>query len=89
MPVVALTHPQKARLHLHDIVGPFAFDRQLPAGGFVGPVGGRDAVAISDEGTKARIGNRITQIVEDLIARGDRLPGPRLEAVAEGEQVAI
>ena len=89
VPVVALTHPQKACLHLHHIADALAFNHEPPAGRFAGPVGRFHAVTIADGGAETGIGNRLAQIVEDLVARGNWLPRPRFEAVAEGEQVAV
>ncbi len=46
-------------------------------------------MAVADMGAEIVLVDHFAEVLEDLIGRGDRHTGPRLEAVAEGVEVAV
>jgi len=89
MAVVALTHPQEAPLQMDQAFYITALDCQCPACRFTRPFGGLDLVAITDVRPKIGILDSPAQIVQNLLARSDGITLPRLEAIAESEQIAV
>src|SRR5262249_18538445 len=68
-------------------VAPRAFDS--PAVGAARPAGRRDLVLIANVAAEIVLVDHLAHIGADFRRRGDRLAGPRLEAIAEGVQIAV
>ena len=66
-----------------------SLDGQGPACSFTRPIGGLNLVTIADVLPKIRVLDRTAKIVQDLLARSDRITLPRLEAIAKGEQMVL
>ena len=87
--VVALAHPQEAG-------GDAEAARRCRCARLDGPavVGARpgrrgDAVAVADVAGEVVLLDHLAHVVQDLVGGGDRRAGPRLEAIAEGVEVAV
>src|SRR5829696_7429441 len=89
MPVIALAHPQEARRDAERLASVEALALDGPA--VVGARPGRrgDAMAITDVAREVVLLDHLAHVVQYLLGRGDRLAGPRLEAIAEGVEVAV
>jgi hypothetical protein len=87
--VVALAHPEEARRDAEGLAGVETLALDGPA--IVGARPGRrgDAMAIADVAREVVLLDHLAHVVQDLLGRGDRLAGPRLEAIAEGVEVAV
>ncbi len=48
-----------------------------------------DVMAIADVAREIVLLDHLAHVVQDLLGRGDRLAGPRLEAIAEGVEIAV
>ena len=75
------------KLQLLVRVGAPDGDRPQPLVG--GPLGGVDAVVVADVRLEVVLVDHLAEVLEDLLGAGDGRAEPRLEAVAEGEEVAV
>ncbi len=89
VPVVALAHPEEAGGEVQLLVGVGAADGDLPPPLVGGPLGGVDAVVVADVRLEVVLVDHLAEVLQDLLGAGDGRTEPGLEAVAEGEQVAV
>ena len=54
-----------------------------------GPLGGVDAVVVADVRREVVLVDDLAEVLQDLVGAGDGRAEPGLEAVAEGEEVAV
>jgi hypothetical protein len=87
--VVALAHPQEVGGEPQVLPGVLAGDLHRPAPVLGGPARGGDPVPVPDHAAEVVVGDDLVEVGEDLLGGRDRGPAPRLEPVAEGEQVAV
>jgi hypothetical protein len=87
--VVALAHPQEPGGELHRFVGVEVRRRDGPAVVVAGPGRLLDAVPVSDVAGEVVLLDDLAEVLQDLLAGGDRIAAPWLEAVAEREEVAV
>src|SRR5207248_10260440 len=87
--VVALAHPQEVGGEAHRLagIGPGGFDR--PQILSARPARRRDPVPVADMASEIVVLDHLAHIAADLGGRRDRRAGPRLEAIAEGVEVAV
>ena len=89
MPVVALAHPEKARLDLHRFPGVVHGKVQRPGAGRTGPRGRLHAMLVADVRPQLFVLNGRCKVVQDLLARGNGLALPGLEVIAKRKEVAV
>ena len=89
MVVVALAHPQEARGEPQLLPGVAPGDLDGPPAVLGGPARRGDAVLVADVLVEVVVLDDLVEVGEDLLARRDRRPAPRLEPVAVGEQVTV
>ena len=87
--VVALAHPQEVRGEAQRFARIGAGRVNRPEVVRARPTGGRDLVAIADVTGEIVLGDDVAHVGADLGRGRDRRAGPRLEAIAEGVQVAV
>lgn len=87
--VVALAHPEEAggEADRLAVLGPDGVDR--PEILRAGPGGGRDRMAVADMAGEVVLGDHLAHVAQDFLGGRDRRPGPGLEAIAEGVEVAV
>ena len=71
------------------LVGVDAADGDLPQPLVGGPLGGVDAVVVADVRLELVLVDHLAEVLQDLLGAGDGRAEPRLEPVAEGEEVAV
>jgi hypothetical protein len=87
--VVALAHPQEVGGEPQVLPGVLPGDLHRPAPVLGGPARSGDPVPVADHVAEVVLGDDLVEVGEDLLGGRDRGPAPRLEPVAEGEQVAV
>ena len=89
MAIVALAHPQEVGGEAEGLAGIGARAVDGPAIVGARPARRDDRVAVADVAREVVLFDHLAHVVPDLLGRRDRRAGPRLEAVAEGEQIAV
>src|SRR5437879_13024581 len=89
MAVLALAHPQELRGEADRLRGIGSGGRQRPPTVAARPGGRRDPVTIADMAREIVLVDDLAHIAEDLGRGRDRRAGPRLEAIAEGIEIAV
>ncbi len=87
--VVALAHPEEAGREVLRLAGIRAGRLDRPAVLCARPLRRGDPVVVADVPLKAVLLDHLAHVLEDLFGGGDGCARPRLEAVAEGIEVAI
>jgi hypothetical protein len=87
--VVALAHPEEVGGEAELLAGVLAGHLDGVALLLGRPARGGDAVPVADVLGQVVLLDDLVEVGEDLVGGGDRGPAPRLEPVAEGEQVAV
>ena len=93
MAVVALAHPQELRGEAHRLQRwpscALRLGLDQPAALRARPLRRADGMAVADVRRQTVVVDHLAQVLQDLLRGGDGLAHPGLEAVAEGEQVAV
>ena len=87
--IIALAHPQEARSDPEGVAGVGAHALDRPSLVLPRPRGAVDAVAVADMAREVVLLDHLAHVGQDFLRRRDRLAGPRLEAIAEGVEVAV
>jgi hypothetical protein len=87
--VIALAHPQEVGGEPQLLASVVPGDLDRPPAVVGRPAGRGDPVPVADVLVEAVLLDDLVEVGEDLPARRDRRPAPRLEPVAVGEQVAV
>src|SRR5712664_2909642 len=89
VPVIALAHPQEIRREGRGLaaVGPDRFDG--PEIALARPARALDPVSVADMPSKIVLFDDVAHVGHDFRGGCDRRADPRLEAVAEGMEIAV
>src|SRR5215831_14888287 len=87
--VIALAHPKKIAGETGKFAGVESDRIDRPRVVRTRPRSRSDPVAVADVPRKAVLVDNLAHVAQDLFRCGDRGAGPRLEAVAEGVEVAV
>ena len=89
MAVVTLAHPEETGGETQLLSGVGALGDDGPKVVRIRPVRRKDAMAVADMGVETVFGDHFGHIRFDFRRGGDRRTGPRLEAIAEGVEIAV
>ena len=80
---------RKPHVNRRSLAGVGALDVEHPALVVTRPVGPHDRVLVADVASQIVLVDHLVHVGQDLVGRGDRRAGPRLEAVPEGVEIAV